>query len=495
MSAPRLLVRGLQKRFGPTQALGGVDFAVQAGEIHALVGENGAGKSTLLKVLGGVHVPDAGEVQLDGVPFAPRDPAGARAAGVAVIHQELALAPHLTVAENLFLGREPRRGPFVDRRAMHTMARAALARVGRAELPPDRLVAALPPSDRQLVEIARALAQDARLLILDEPTSSLGDADVPPLLARLREVAAAGTAVVYVSHVFAELFAVASRYTVLRDGRSVGGGAMADVTTAQLVAAMVGREIAATATSERRAGDVVLVLDALAGVRLPRSATLQLHAGEVLGLAGLVGAGRTELLRAVFGLDPVVRGHVRVAGSVGPAAPARRWAQRVGLVSEDRKGEGVMLARSLAENVLLPVLPRHAVAGVLPPARVVAAAEPFLQRLAVRCASPRQAAGELSGGNQQKLTLARLFAADCDVLLLDEPTRGIDVGARADIYAAIAERARAGAAVLVASSQLPELLQLCDRIAVVRCGVVLPPRPVRELDERTLLAAMTGASA
>jgi len=495
MSAPRLLVRGLQKRFGPTQALAGVDFAVQPGEIHALVGENGAGKSTLLKVLGGVHAPDDGEVRLDGQPFAPRDPAAARAAGVAVIHQELALAPHLTVAENLFLGRELRRGPFVDRAAMRTSARAALARVGRAELPPDRLVAELPPADRQLVEIARALAQHAKLLILDEPTSSLGDADVPPLLARLREVAAAGTAVVYVSHVFAELFAVASRYTVLRDGRSVGGGAMADVTTAQLVAAMVGREVAAPSARGHRRGEVVLDLDAVAGVRSPRAATLQLHAGEVLGLAGLVGAGRTELLRAVFGLDPVVRGRVRVAGSFGPTTPAQRWAQRVGLVSEDRKGEGVMLARSLAENVLLPVLSRHAVAGVLPPSRVIAAAQPFLQRLAVRCASPRQAAGELSGGNQQKLTLARLFAADCDVLLLDEPTRGIDVGARADVYAAIADRAQQGAAVLVASSQLPELLQLCDRIAVVCCGVVLPPRPVHELDESRLLAAMTGASA
>jgi ribose transport system ATP-binding protein len=270
---------------------------------------------------------------------------------------------------------------------------------------------------------------------------------------------------------------------------------MGDVTTAQLVAAMVGRELAAPTARVHRRGDVVLDLDAVAGANLPRAATLQLHAGEVLGLAGLVGAGRTELLRAVFGLDPVVRGNVRVAGSVGPAVPVRRWAQRVGMVSEDRKGEGVMLARSLAENVLLPVLSRYAVTGVLPPSRVVAAAEPFLRRLAVRCASPRQAAGELSGGNQQKLTLARLFAADCHVLLLDEPTRGIDVGARADIYAAIAERAQQGAAVLVASSQLPELLQLCDRIAVVRCGVVLPPRPVHELDETRLLAAMTGASA
>ena len=492
MSAPRLVVAGLHKRFGPTAALDGVDVEVAAGEVHALVGENGAGKSTLLKVLGGVHAPDAGRVLLDGVPFAPRDPAAARAAGVAVIHQELALAPHLTVAENLFLGREHRRGPFVDRAATALAARTALARVGRAELPPQRLVGSLPPADRQLVEIARALAQDARLLVLDEPTSSLAGADVPPLLARLRELAAGGTSIVYVSHVFTELFAVAQRYTVLRDGRSVARGALADTTTAALITHMVGRPVHDLyPRREPQRGEVVLELDDVAGRRLPRAATLQLHRGEVLGLAGLVGAGRTELLRALFGLDPVVRGTVRIAGHVGARSPEQNWRAGVGLLSEDRKGEGLMLERSLAENLLLPRLPHHARRGWLPAARVAAAAAPWLQRLGVRCASPRQATAELSGGNQQKVALARLFAADCDVLLLDEPTRGIDVGAKAELYAAIAERARDGAAVLVVSSHLPELLGLCDRIAVVRNGVVSLARPVAELDEPTLLAAMT----
>ncbi len=495
---PRLVVRALHKRFGPTQALAGVDLTVHAGEVHALVGENGAGKSTLLAVLAGVHAADAGEVLLDGVPFAPRDPAAARAAGVAIIHQELALAPHLTVAENLFLGREPRRGPFVDRARQRALARDALAQVGRGGLDPDTRTATLSPADRQLVEIARALSQDVRLLILDEPTSSLARADVEPLLRRLRGLAARGVAVVYVSHVMEELFAVADRHTVLRDGATVAAGAMAEVDHDRLVAAMVGREITGLhSRTPASPGDVVLELDGVCGVRAPRGASLQLRAGEVLGLAGLVGAGRTELLRAVFGLDPVVAGRVRVGAFVGARSPRANWVAGVGMLSEDRKGEGLMLARSLAENLWLPRLSAQARWGWLAPAGLEARALPWLQRLGVRCAGGDQPAGELSGGNQQKVALARLFAADCDVLLLDEPTRGIDVGARAEIYAAIDRFARRdGKAVLVVSSQLPELLAIADRIAVVRRGEVLPSRPAHACDEHQLLAAMTaGGSA
>ncbi|MCB9876288.1 MAG: sugar ABC transporter ATP-binding protein [Planctomycetes bacterium] len=500
---PRLSVRGLKKRFGPTQALGGVDLEVRAGEVHALVGENGAGKSTLLKALAGVHAPDEGEMRLEGVRHAPRDPAAARAAGLAIIHQELALAPHLTIAENLFLGREPRRGLLVDRRAMAERARAALATVGREQLDPQRLVATLPPADRQLVEIARALAQDVRVLVLDEPTSSLTQQDVDPLLQRLRALAASGVAVVYVSHVFEELFAVADRYTVLRDGRTVTSGAMSDIDHDGLVAAMVGREIG---DMYRRSDvvpglprDEVLAIEDVSGRALPIGASLSLRRGEVLGLAGLVGAGRTELLRCVFGLDEVRSGRVRIAGLERVGTPRERvgtprasWAAGVGMLSEDRKHEGLMLQRSLADNLWLPCLSRRARGGFVSSRGLERDAVAWLERLGVKARGPGQAARELSGGNQQKVALARLLAAECDVLLLDEPTRGVDVGAKAELYARIDELAhRDGRAVLVVSSYLPELLGLCDRVAVVSRGRLLPPRPIAGLGEHALLTAMT----
>jgi len=492
--APRLSMRGVAKRFGATQALGGVDLEVAPGEIHALVGENGAGKSTLLKVLAGVVAPDEGTLAIDGRPYAPRGPLDARAAGLAMIHQELALAPHLSVAENLFLGCEPRRGPLVDRARLREQARAALARVGRGELDPDQRLGLLAPADRQRVEIARALAHEARVLVLDEPTSSLARGDVEGLLAHLKELAARGVSVIYVSHVFEELFALGGRYTVLRDGVSVARGALAETDPDRLVGAMVGRAVGELYPRRpARPGEVVLALRELAGRRLPERATLELRRGEVLGLAGLVGAGRTELLRAVFGLEPVARGEVRVLAHTGPRTPSQRWRSGAGFLSEDRKGEGLALGRSLAENLLLPVLGRHARGGFTTPARLERAAEPWLARLGVRARGPAQAARELSGGNQQKVALARLFAAQCDVLLLDEPTRGVDVGAKSELYAAIDRLAREEQkAVLVVSSYLPELLGLSDRIAVMARGVLEPARPVEELDEARLLAAMTG---
>tara|TARA_R110002072_G_scaffold241027_11_gene399761 strand:+ start:39217 stop:40731 length:1515 start_codon:yes stop_codon:yes gene_type:complete len=489
----RLCVRALHKRFGPTHALAGVNLDVAAGEVHALVGENGAGKSTLLKALAGVHMADSGSMEIDGLMHMPADPSEAGAAGLAIIHQELALAPDLTIAENLFLGREPRRGLFVDRKALRTQSLTALARVGREHLDPDRLVATLPPADKQLVEIARALTQDVRVLVLDEPTSSLTQADVGPLLKRMRELASTGVAVVYVSHVFEELFAVADRYTVLRDGETVATGAMKDIDHDGLVAAMVGRNVEQLYhRSPCEPGDVALQLRSLAGRSLPVDATLTLRRGEVLGIAGLVGAGRTELLRCIFGLDEVASGEVTALAYDGWRSPRERWEQGIGLLSEDRKHEGLSLDQSLAENLWLPCLSGRANRGVLSGAKLEHDAGEWLQRVGVKFRDAGQAIQELSGGNQQKVALARLLAADCDVLLLDEPTRGVDVGAKAEIYKLIDELAHQhNKAVLVVSSYLPELLGLADRIAVVARGDVLPARPVAELDEHTLLNQMT----
>lgn len=489
----RLCVRALHKRFGPTVALNGVDLDVAKGEVHALVGENGAGKSTLLKALAGVHLADSGSMEIDGLMHMPVDPSEAGDAGLAIIHQELALAPHLTIAENLFLGREPRRGWFVDRARLRAQSREALARVGREHLDPDRLVSTLPPADKQLVEIARALTQDVRVLVLDEPTSSLTQADVEPLLERLRDLAKTGVAVIYVSHVFEELFAVADRYTVLRDGETVATGSMQDVDHDGLVAAMVGRNVEQLYhRTSCEPGEEVLRLTGLHGKPLPTDAALELRRGEVLGIAGLVGAGRTELLRCIYGLDEVASGSIRVQSYDGWVSPRERWQQGVGLLSEDRKHEGLSLTQSLSDNLWMPCLSARANRGMVSGARLDKDAVEWLDRVGVKYRDPGQAIQELSGGNQQKVALARLLAAECDVLLLDEPTRGVDVGAKAEIYKLIDDLAHQNnKAVLVVSSYLPELLGLADCIAVVARGDVLPAQPVADLDEHKLLTQMT----
>jgi ribose transport system ATP-binding protein len=498
----RLEVRGVRRAFGLTVALDGVDLTVGAGEIHALVGENGAGKSTLLKILAGAESMDSGEVVLDGAPYRPRGPEDARRAGVAMVYQELSLCPHLTVAENVFLGAEPARFGFVLGGELRRRAAAVLAPLavgddgGRvAPLDPGALVGDLPPAAQQLVEIARALAQSAcRVLILDEPTSSLAAGEVERLFAVLRKLSREGVSVLYVSHFLEEVRAIAGAYTVLRDGRTAGAGSMEGTDPSSLVEKMAGRAVETLfPRSERTAGEVILEVTDLAGVHKPRRASLALRRGEVFGIAGLVGAGRTELLRAVFGLDPVQRGTVRVGAFVGPASPARRLAQGVGLLSEDRKGEGLASALSIADNLTLSTLDRLGPAGFVSGARQRAAAERWIAELGIRCRGPEQRAADLSGGNQQKVALARLLHHDVDVFLLDEPTRGIDVGSKAQIYELIDRLAASGKAVLLVSSYLPELLGVSDRIAVMRRGELGPARPARDLDEHAILLEATGS--
>lgn len=494
---------GVRHRFGATHALSGVDLEVRGGEVHALVGENGAGKSTLMKILSGALVPDAGAMQLDGIPYRPQSPADGRAAGVAMIYQELSLAPDLSVAENISLGVEPTRGPFVRRQELRDRAMAALKEIGRPELPLDLPAGRLSVAEQQLVEIARSVAIGCRVLVLDEPTSTLPQQDVERLFALIRRLRERGLAIIYISHFLEEVKAIGDRFTALRDGRTTGSGDVASTPVDRIVAMMVGRDVEELyPRTPRNAGATVLSIRDLAGVTKPESATLELRRGEVVGIAGIIGAGRTELLRAIMGLDQVAHGSVRVATLEGWQTPGVRWRQGMGLVSEDRKREGLALELTIAENITLPKLSGLTPRGWVTPAAQARASQPLVDRLGIKCRSPRQAVGALSGGNQQKVAIARLLHAAVDMLLLDEPTRGIDVGSKAEICRLINELAvgdpaqgRPPKAVLIVSSYLPELMGLCDRIAVMCRGRLGEARPVELWTEHQIMLAATGAKA
>jgi ribose transport system ATP-binding protein len=485
----RLSIAGLRKSFDATVALNGVDLSVEPGEVHAVLGENGAGKSTLMGILAGATVRDAGTVTLDGRAYAPRSPREARDLGIAIVHQELSLCQHMTVAENILLGVEPARAGVIDRGKSNQLVTAALARID-AGVDPAQRVGELSPAKQQLVEIARTVATGLpRVLILDEPTSSLGASDAEKLFALVRELRTAGVSILYVSHFLEEVQALCDRYTVLRDGASVASGAIAETEIDALITMMAGRSVDRLFhRSPRKRGDVVLEVRALSGRRAPIEASLELRRGEVLGVAGLVGAGRTELLRTIFGLDAVVRGEVRVGAWVGPRAPHDSLERGMGLLSEDRKREGLALNRSVAENITLSALP-----AIVRDGDQIAAAEARVQQLGIRVADVEAPVSRLSGGNQQKVALARLLHHDVDVLLLDEPTRGIDVRSKSEIYATIDALAAKGKAVIVVSSWLPELLGLCDRIAVMRRGLLGAPRQTEEWTEETLLREALGA--
>jgi ribose transport system ATP-binding protein len=490
MSSPRLRLSGIRKRFGATLALDGVSLEIAPGEIHALVGENGAGKSTLMKILSGVQPPDAGTMELEGRPFLPNGPLAARQAGVVMVNQELAIAPHLNVIENIVLGAEPTSGPFLRHAESRRIATMALAQLGRSDIPLDAPAGRLSVAGQQLVEIARALALGCKVLVLDEPTSSLAQADVQHLFRLVRRLREQGCSVIYISHFLEEVKELSDRYTVLRDGRSVATGRTIDASSDEIVRLMVGRRVDELyARSARTPGEVLLDVSKLAGVVRPVSASLQLRRGEVLGLAGVIGAGRSELLRALFALDEVKSGSVRIDTYAGPASPLLRWKQGAGFLSEDRKVEGLALNLSLEQNLTLPKLDRF-----LRPAALAAETGEWIARLGVRCTGPTQAVGNLSGGNQQKVALGRLLRNGADLLLLDEPTRGVDIGAKQNIYRLIDELAGAGKAVLMVSSYLPELMGVCDRIAVMCRGELGPARNVREWTEHEIMLAATGAA-
>jgi ribose transport system ATP-binding protein len=488
-------MRGIRKAFGATVALDAVELQVAPGEVCALVGQNGAGKSTLMGILSGALTPDAGEMELDGAPYRPRSPLDARRAGVQMIYQELSLAPHLSVAENVVLGMEPARLGLMRWGEARERTRRALADLGHAEITPDAPVASLSVAGQQLVEIARALAVGCRVLVLDEPTSSLSQDDARRLFELVARLKAQGHAIVYISHFLEEIKQVADRFVVLRDGQNAGGGRAADASPREIVAMMVGSAVGEVyPRTARRRGEPVLELEGLG----PGSAPLALHRGEVVGIAGLLGAGRTHLLRSVFGLEPVRAGRVRVKALEGFHSPARRWRQGMGFLSEDRKDEGLALGLGIADNVTLSRRSGLGPGPLVLPRLQEAAAARVIDRLAIRCRGPRQPVRELSGGNQQKVALARLLHHEADVLLLDEPTRGIDVASKAQIYALVDSlvadpgEGRPARAVLLVSSYFPELLGLCDRIAVMCRRRLGQARPASELDEHRLILEAAG---
>jgi ribose transport system ATP-binding protein len=497
---PRFAMRGIRKRFGATMALDGVDFEVFPGEVHALVGENGAGKSTLMKVLSGALRPDAGSMEIDGISYSPRSAHDARRAGVAMIYQELSLAPHLSVEDNVMLGMEPghwgmRRRPEIRHRTM-----IALEQLGHGSLDPTTPIGTLPIATRQIVEIARALAVGCRVLVLDEPTSSLALEDIERLFEVISVLRSQGHAIVYISHFLEEVKRISNSYTVLRDGRTAGRGSTDAESVDGIVRLMIGRRIDQLyPRSARTPGEMLVDVASLLSPPKTLHVSFNLHRGEILGIGGLIGAGRTELVRALFGLAPITSGRVRMKALNGWMSPAARWNAGIGMVSEDRSTEGLALSMTIADNITLTLRKDVGPFGLLSPSRLDNVARTWIERIGIRSAGPRQQVSALSGGNQQKVALARLLHEDVDILLLDEPTRGIDVASKAQFYDII-NRLAAGdpsqsvapKAILMISSYLPELLGVCDRIAIMHRGRLGPLHPVHLCTEHMLMLEATG---
>jgi ribose transport system ATP-binding protein len=489
----RLEMNDIHKRFGATIALEQVDFSVLPGEVHALVGENGAGKSTLMKILSGVHQPDRGNMLVDGKPFQPLNPLQARHQGIGMIYQELSLVPHLTVEENILLGVEPVIFGLIKWREVRRRAKAAIENFDHPEIKPSVKVGNLSLSAQQLVEIGRSLALGSRILVFDEPTSSLNQSDTERLFALIRNLKTQGISIVYISHFLEEVHHIADCITILRDGHVVGSSPADKISEREIVQMMVGREVNELyPKSSRKKGERVLEIQNLVGIKNPRSASINLHRNEVLGIFGLVGAGRTEFLRAIFGLEAIRSGEIKIGVYTGYYSPYQRWKQGVGLLSENRKDEGLAVSMSLADNVTLSNLRNLGPLRLITLNKQYQATQRWIDELDIKCRYPGQAVKDLSGGNQQKAALARLLHHDVDVILLDEPTRGIDVAAKAKIYKVIDDLANSGKAVLIVSSYLPELLGVCDRIGVMCRGRLGHPKTTTDITENELMLQATG---
>jgi rhamnose transport system ATP-binding protein len=496
---PLLAADSIRKSFSAVQALRGVSFDLEAGEVHALVGENGAGKSTLIRIMTGAETPDAGTLTVGGRELTALDPGAARALGIAAIYQQPALFPDLTVAENIALALEPTSAfSRVDWNRRRRQAVELLARAGAA-IDPDAPASDLSMPQQQLVEIAKALGAEARVVVMDEPTASLADREVDHLFEVIRRLREHGVGVIYISHRLEEVMAIADRITVLRDGRSVGTRARTQVTLAELVAMMVGRELEAVFPKRPLpAGDVVLEVKALtsraAGVS---HVSLEVRRGEILGMAGLVGSGRTEFAEALFGLRPIDSGRVRLNGRpVRVSSPAEAVRLGIGYVPEDRRRHGVIGELPLFANASLATLGSVSRAGLIDDGAERRLAESYMRQLQIKAPSSAVPVGELSGGNQQKVALARWLATRPAVLILDEPTQGVDIGAKAEIHALMQRLVEEGLAVIMISSDLPEVLAMSDRIAVMRTGTIAGLLDRAEAtQERVLALAIEGTDA
>jgi rhamnose transport system ATP-binding protein len=492
---PLLSVRDIEKSFPGVSALSGVSFNVAKGEVHALLGENGAGKSTLIKIVSGVFPPDRGEVMVDGKPVNLERPDDARRAGIATIYQELLLFPELTVAENIFMGHAPRAGlGRLDWRAMREKTTDLLASLAIHDLHADRVVGSLSVGNRQRVEILRALSQDARILIMDEPTAALTEYDVTRLFDIVRKLKARGVAVIYISHRLDEIFAIADRVTVLRDGAHIATKRVADTAATELVQLMVGRKIESLFPKITvPIGEPVLELKDLERRPLTKRISLTVRAGEIVGLAGLVGSGRSELAHTIFGVTPAEGGEIKIRGQVVDIrSPAQARALGIGYVPEDRGTQGLVRAMTVRENFSLAALGKVAFAGFIDPASERKLAGDGVKRFAVKASSLEQVAGKLSGGNQQKIVLGKWLANQPKLLILDEPTRGIDVGAKAEIHRLMGELAAQGLAILMISSELPEVLGMSDRVLVMREGHIVAEFLREEATQEAVGAAMMG---
>ncbi|MCC7499179.1 MAG: sugar ABC transporter ATP-binding protein [Bryobacterales bacterium] len=484
---------GIQKRFGGVTALKNGSLSVRQGEVHLLLGENGAGKSTLMKIVAGLIAPDGGTFEWRGSPVRFRAPVEAAAHGIAMVHQESLLAPHLTIAENLFLGREEVcRAGLLKRSRMRERAAALIAQ-HKFPLQADWRVEKLTPAGKQLVEICRAVVSGSSLMIFDEPTSSLSESETREVFRIVRELRERGMAVIYITHRLEELRAVGDRVTILRDGETVHTAPLGEITNDEIIRQMVGREMSALYHREpAKVGEELLRVERISRKPLVKEVSLTLRAGEITGLAGLVGAGRSEFCRAVFGVDHADSGQVYIAGKpVEINSPRQAVQAGLALIPEDRQHYGLATLRPVGENISLASLPLVSTFGFLNQRAERRIIDTYMARLRIRAGSPKQLAGRLSGGNQQKAVIAKWVARRARVFLFDEPTRGIDVGAKAEVFQVMDELARSGAAILMVSSEIPELLQMADRILVMRQGRISGELPGRTTPEQIMrLAAL-----
>ncbi|NQZ56996.1 MAG: sugar ABC transporter ATP-binding protein [Lentisphaeraceae bacterium] len=490
MAEPILHLKNIHKRFGPVHALKGVDLVVYPGEVHALIGENGAGKSTLMKVLSGAHQATEGEIILEGHAYKPLTPHAGRESGVAMIYQELTLAPQLTVEENITLGVEKSSFGFVKHE--NKKVREALDLLGQHGVSPNTKVEELNIGTRQLIEIARAMVAEAKVIIMDEPTSSLSREDTENLFRVMKTLRDSGIAIIYISHFLEEVKEISDRYTILRDGNTCGTGMLEDVSVEQIAEMLVGRSLDNMYPHvEHEIGETVLSVKNLNGREFPKDVSFELRKGEIMGIFGLVGAGRSETLRCIFGLDELVSGEITLNdGSLhnkGGITPKKSLNNNLDLLSEDRKTEGLAQGLSIAVNTTLSALYKESSKGFINLSKEKSLSDEWAKKLRTKCHSTLDAISTLSGGNQQKVAIARILNHDSDILFFDEPTRGIDVGSKAEIYQLIQEMAAQGKSIIVVSSYLPELEGVCDTLAVMYRGLISPSQPLSDWSKHKIM--------